>query len=62
MALHSQFEVMVALLTGTGETDNMVSLVTCTVLWEMVRDADDKLLAASARADSGDDDPAAPNV
>jgi hypothetical protein len=56
MALHSQLQVMIALLTGTGEPENMVSLVTCTTLSAMVRDTDEELIAASERADSTSDD------
>lgn len=52
MALHSQLQVMTALLTGTGEPENVVSLVTSTMLSEMVHNADDALVTASALADS----------
>lgn len=52
MALHSQLQVMTALLTGTGEPENVVSLVACTILCEMVHNADNELVTASARAES----------
>ncbi|MGC5617707.1 DUF5677 domain-containing protein [Georgenia sp. Z1491] len=61
MALHSQLQVMTALLIGTGESENVVSLVTCTMLSEMVHNADDELVAASARADSTNDDLSTPS-
>lgn len=52
MALHSQLQVMAALLTGTGEPENVVSLVTSAMLSEIVHSADDALVTASALADS----------
>lgn len=52
MALHSQLQLMIALLIGTGEPENVTSLVTCTMLSEMVQNADEALGTASARADS----------
>lgn len=57
MALHSQLQVIIALLLGTGESDNVVSLVTCTTLTAMVEDVESELLTASARADSTGDEP-----
>lgn len=60
MALHSQFQVMIALLTGTGEPENVVSLVTCAMLSEMVHHADDALATASVLADATLDELPAP--
>lgn len=52
MALHSLLQVMSGLLLGTGEPENVVSLVTCAMLTEIANDADAELFAASGCADA----------